>query len=270
MIKTFVYEFDLMDYNTLKSVNSGYAYGMLCIDDFTKFVQIVPLKQKSAPEILRGFKEIFKVMKPPQKLITDGESAIKGKQVQKYLESLNVEWVHHYKTKAQTAERAIGTIKQIIGRYFKTTDTHNWVNDLEKFVDNYNENNVNRTTKFTADDAKKPQNEEEVRANLVNYYAKVRNVIQEKDEKKPKLSVGDRVRVLKKRNIFAKGNIPIWGDEVKTITGMRGSKFILDDNKRENYYRFELFKIEGEVRRDKLRRTQRVRKKKVIKKLKNL
>ena len=83
-------------------------------------------------------------------------------------------------------------------------------NKLDKLVDDYN-NTVHSSIKMTPTEASKKENEKKVFANL------------DEDEiylkpKKPKFSIGDKVRISKyKRRVFDKGYTPNWTEELFVV-----------------------------------------------------
>ena len=62
---------DLADLSTLRSRNKGNRYLLGCIDVFSKYAWVVPLKSKSAKDVLQGLKKILKDGRKPRKLQTD-------------------------------------------------------------------------------------------------------------------------------------------------------------------------------------------------------
>ena len=69
---------------------------------------------------------------------------------------------------------------------------------LNNIVDEYN-NTYHKTIKMKPKDVKN------------NYFAEYNG---ESNEKDPKFKVGDHVRILRYKNIFAKGYVPNWSEEI--------------------------------------------------------
>ena len=74
-----------------------------------------------------------------------------------------------------------------------------WINDLDKLVNEYN--NSYRSIKMKPINASKKSSEDIVRNNLYNF-----NIT----NKKPKFSIGDRVRVSLLKNTFEKSYTSNW------------------------------------------------------------
>ena len=57
-------QIDLMDFQSLSKFNRGYNFVLTAIDVFSKFAFALPIKRKTAKEVLRALKTIVKDMKP--------------------------------------------------------------------------------------------------------------------------------------------------------------------------------------------------------------
>ena len=128
---------------------------------------------------------------------------------------------------------------------------------LDKLVDDYN-NTKHSSVKMTPTEAGKKENEEKV---FVNLYG---DLIYWKP-KKPKFSIGDKVRISKyKRRVFDKGYAPNWTEEVFAVDKVLPTKpvtyYIVDLLSEEiegSFYEKEVqkakqqtFRIANVVRRD--------------------
>ena len=54
----------------------GYPVGFLAIDNFTKYMWVVPLENKSGSELIRAMQEIIRRMGEPKKIYSDQEPAM--------------------------------------------------------------------------------------------------------------------------------------------------------------------------------------------------
>ena len=95
--------------------------------------------------------------------------------------------------KSVVAERFIRTLKSKIYKYMTSVSKNVYINKLDDIVDEYN-NTYHITIKVKPIDVKD------------NTYI---NTDKETNDKDPKFKVGDRVRISKYKNIFAKGYTPI-------------------------------------------------------------
>ena len=103
--------------------------------------------------------------------------------------------------KSIVAERFVRTIKNKIYEYVTSISKNVYIDKLDDIVDKYN-NTYHRTIKM------KP-----VYVKSSSYI----NSNKENDKKGPKFKVGDHVRISKYKNIFAKGYVPNWLEDVYLI-----------------------------------------------------
>ena len=62
--------------NYLGDMTHGYPVGFLAIDNFTKYMWIVPLENKSGSGLIRAMKVIIDHMGKPKKIYSDQEPAM--------------------------------------------------------------------------------------------------------------------------------------------------------------------------------------------------
>ena len=80
------YEMDLADVQSLQKFNDGYCYLFVCIDMFSKYVWVVPLKNKTGPTLVAAFKTIFSSGCKLEKIMTDQGTEFFNKHVKALLE----------------------------------------------------------------------------------------------------------------------------------------------------------------------------------------
>ena len=83
--------------------------------------------------------------------------------------------------------------------------------------------------------ARKSENELIVRYNI---YDKSKT-----DRKYPELNVGDKVRVLLRKDNKTKGHHPTFSNEVYKVLDIKGNNYLVNDNKHKLYLRHELLKV---------------------------
>ena len=106
----------------------------------------------------------------------------------------------HNEGKSVVAERFIITLKSKIYKYMTSISKSVYINKLDDIVDEYN-NTYHTTIKD-------------------NTYINANKEINNKD---PKFKVGDHVRISKYKNIFAKGYMPNWSEEVFVIKKVKNT-----------------------------------------------
>ena len=62
---------DLVDISSLARFNKGHKFLLACIDIFSKFAWVVPLKNKSGESLVNSFQSILDLGRCPEKLQTD-------------------------------------------------------------------------------------------------------------------------------------------------------------------------------------------------------
>ena len=171
--------------------NDGYTFLLLVIDVFSKYGWIVPLKDKKGETVAEAFKEIFKERKPG-KLWTDKGKEFYNKDVKDLIELYSIE----NEEKSSIVERWIRTMKEKMWKYFTDNNTYTYMDVLPDLVEDYN-NTVHSSTKFTPVEASKKKNELNVWRNLYPDRLKINDIT-------PKFSVGDEVRIIKRKRFLRK------------------------------------------------------------------
>ena len=113
----------------------------------------------------------------------------------------------HNEGKSVVAERFIRTLKSKIYKYMTSISKNVYIDKLDDIVDKYN-NTYYTTIKM------KPAHVKD------NTYINADKEINNKD---PKFKVGDRVRISKYKNIFAKWYMPNWSEEVFVIKKVKNT-----------------------------------------------
>ena len=113
----------------------------------------------------------------------------------------------HNEGKSVVAERFIRTLKNKIYKDMASISKNVYINKLDDIVNEYN-NAFHGTIKM------KPISVKD------NTYI---NIGKEFNEKDHKFQVGDHVRISKYKNIFAKGYIPNWSEEIFVIKEIKNT-----------------------------------------------
>ena len=100
--------------------------------------------------------------------------------------------------KSVVAERFIRTLKSKIYKHMTSVSKNVYIDKLDDIVNEYN-NTYHTTIKMKPNDVKD------------NTYINTDKKVNNKD---PKFKVGDRVRISKYKNIFAKGYATNWSEEI--------------------------------------------------------
>ena len=143
----------------------------------------------------------------------------------------------HNEGKSVVAERFIRTLKSKIYKHTTSISKNVYIDKLDDIVDEYN-NTYHTTIKM------KPIDVED------NTYINISKKINYKD---PKFKAGDRVRILKYKNIYAKGYMPNWSEEVFVVKKVKNTvpwTYVINDLNSEeiigSFYEKELQKTNQE------------------------
>ena len=201
---------DTLNFRNLRSPkNRGFNYVLVVIDTFSKKLWARPLKRLSESETCEGLKAIISEMEyPPILFMSDKGKEFLNKSVQTLFDRLGVK--SYYVTgphKAALAERVIKTVKQKIERYLFQNETKVWLPVLQAVVENYN-NSFHSSIKMAP-------NEVNSKNRSIVYERLYPNI---KDHVKPKLSIGDKVRILEEKGLFTKGYKRNWSREIYKIS----------------------------------------------------
>ena len=199
-------------FQSLSKQNKGYRYMLNVIDVFSKYAYSIPLKTKSADEVMEAFDKLFKYSgRQPRKLWTDQGSEFTNNKFKQFLKEHNIELYHVYNEgKACVIERFNRTLGEMIQKHLTAKKTDKYVDILQKLLDDYNHKN-HSTIKMSPFDASKPENEEKVQKVFTTRTGCA---------SKPIFKIGDRVRLPIIKNTFEKGYTPNWTEEIFEITNV--------------------------------------------------
>lgn len=195
---------DLVDMQSFAKFNKGVKYLLTVIDIFSKFGWIIPLKDKSGKSVAEAFKKILKDRRPTKVWVDKGTEFYN-----RYVKDLVELYSTENEEKSSVVERWNRTMKEKMYKYFTANSTQKYIDVLDEMVKQYN-NTKHSSIRMTPIEASKEKNENTVWRTL---YADM-----EKDRITPTLSVGDKVRITKKKKTFEKGFTPRWTEEVFTVS----------------------------------------------------
>ena len=220
----------------LSKYNKGIRFLLCVIDIFGKYAWVVPLKDKKVVSIATAFQSILKQSnRKPNKIWVDKGSEFYNASFKKWLQDNEiVMYSTNNEGKSVVAERFIRTLKNKIYKYMTSISKNVYI---DKLVNEYN-NTYHTTIKMKPIDVKD------------NTYINTDKEINNKD---PKFKVGDRVRISKYKNIFAKGYTPNWSEEVFVIKKVKNTvpwTYVINDLNGEEiigtFYEKELQKTNQE------------------------
>ena len=189
----------LADMQSLSRKNKGIKYLLCVIDLYSKYAFVIPLKYKKGISIVNAFDKIIKHSeRKPNKISVDQGSEFYNNNFKKWLSDNNIIMCSTYNEgKSVVAERFIRTLKNKLYKHMTATGKNVYYDVLDDIVNEYN-NTKHSTIKMKPIDVKDNK----------------RVYIDEHNEKDIRFKVGDRVRISKFKNIFAKGYAPNWSREI--------------------------------------------------------
>ena len=242
------YQLDLIDMRHLAGENDGYQYLLVCIDAFTRFVQVHALKTKSSKETLNAIKTMIDPSNPPESILCDKGTEFANREFKAFCNGSNIKLFHNETSlHAAHVERFNRTIQNIIYKYLETNRSQRYVHNLQELVRSYN-TRKHRMIGMSPQEAEKDENHVKVRFQLSKYYSKFQ-------KRKPQLAVGTLVRVALSKNKFSRGYNMQYKDEIFRIkdvsTRFPLPLYILEDYNgtetiRGKFYEFELTPVTKE------------------------
>ena len=208
---------DLADTQLIIKFNKGFKVLLRIIDIFSKYAWVVPLKDKKRVSIVDAFQKTSddpnrsdaksKGAKP-NKIWVDIGSKVYNNSLNKWSKDNDIEiYSIHNEGKSVVAERFIRALKSKIYQYMTSLSKYLYIDKLYDIVSEYNDT-YHRTIKMKPIDVKD------------NTYIDFKK---ESNEKDPKFKVGDHAKISKYKNIFTKGYMPNWSEEVFVVTKVRNT-----------------------------------------------
>ena len=190
---------DLADMQSLSRKNKGIKYLLCAIDLYSKDAFVIPLKDKKGINIVNAFNKIIQQSnRKPNKIWVDQGGEFYINVFEKWLSDNDINMYSTYNEgKLVVAERFIRTLKNKLYKHMTATGKNVYYDVLDDVVNKYN-NTKHSTIKMKPIDIKNNK----------------RVYTDEHNEKDSRFKVGDRVRISRYKNIFAKGYTPNWSKEI--------------------------------------------------------
>ena len=238
----FSVQVDLADFPKLQNpLNRNIRYLLICVDVFSRYLWVVPLKTKANLHI--PMRQLFQQMKKeygktPANVTGDNE--FDTRELKKFADEYKFRWWFgdpHEKYRTGIVERVIRTIRGLIKRYLTQNDTTKYIDVLDKLVENYNdtEHGHIRTKPRVA-----------IRSGQTFPKPMKKQI--------PILRVGDMVRVLMSRKrAFDKGDKPYYSEQVYEVMRKDGNKYVVRNTEtgqisKKTYYIHQLLHIKGVIK----------------------
>ena len=247
------YQADIFFITEKQLPKQDYPYGLSCIDIFSKYATVVPIKARKHEDIMNGLLQCFKnIGKQPEILMTDPESALFKREVKEAFDDMNIQHIMT-QSSAHFVERFHRTFRGMLQKRLdflqnkgtdkmtkirgKTTPNLQWHTLIPEILKVYNNKNIHTATGKTPAEATKPSHEADVKTSM--------ELRAKRGRKYPDIEVGDRVRVIRKKILGDKeytGNFRQGINTVESISENFGHKFYKLDDRRE-YIRSDIVKV---------------------------
>ena len=218
---------DLCDVRNIAGYNQDCHFILTCIDVFSKWAEAEPVPRKSAASTTAAFERILaRTRRRPERVETD-----QGKEFYNAaFSNLCIrEGIHHFSTqsshKACVVERFNRSLKNLMYRHFTANNTYEWMDVLPDLLKTYN-SRYHRSIKMAPNDV-----------NFNNENEVYRNLYTKKPKRGKRFHEGDMVRISKKRQIFDKGYLPNYTEEIFRVANVISN---------HPPYRYELEDLDGE------------------------
>jgi hypothetical protein len=240
-----VWGVDLIDFKNIKQYNDGITFVLVAIDILSKFCFVRCLPNKKSNTVRSALLDIFtSTGRKPLKCFVDKGTEFYSKES---IDAFKREGIDFYSTenadiKCSPAERMIYTLKLKLNRYFTHSGSYRYVDVIQDIVRNYNNS---YHTSIHATPASVTEH------NFLHVWRKLySSKLKRTEQPKPKLSVGDRVRISRENHVFKKGTSRQWSREIFIISNIlnrRPHLYVIRDLQDENiigrFYSHELQKI---------------------------
>ena len=185
---------------SLSKNNKGIKYILCAIDLYSKYAFVIPLNDKKGISIVNAFNKIIKKSgKKTNKIWVDQGGEFYNNVFKKWFSDNDIIMYSTYNEgKSVVAERFIRTLKNKLYKHMRAAGKNVYYDVLDDVVNKYH-NTKHSTIKMKSID---------VGDNNKRVY------VDEHNEKDTRFKVGDRVRISKFKNIFAKGYTPNWSTEI--------------------------------------------------------
>ena len=144
-------------------INKGYRYLLTCIDIFSKYAFVIPLKDKKGITMKNALQKTFNKRKL-KFLWTDNGKEFYNNQVNDLLEKNNIRSysTNNSEIKSSVIEKFNRTFKNMMYKKFTENNNTIFYNIIDKLVNEYN-NKYHRTIKMTPVEASKKVNEKMIK-----------------------------------------------------------------------------------------------------------
>ncbi|KAL7070217.1 hypothetical protein ACQ4LE_000204 [Meloidogyne hapla] len=204
---------DLADFQKLSRQNNGNNYALVAIDVLSKRVFAEPIKSKKSKDMINAFEKVLSRMEMyPHRIFSDKGTEFCSKEIMDFFKEKDIEkyTANASIVKASLAERCIRNLKQRLYRFMSEKHTLKWTEALSKVVNAVNHSKCRVLGGLRPVDVGF-NNAKQVREKVFGPVGK------NKSRRKPRFEENEHVRMSRNKNMFAKGYLPNFSDEILQI-----------------------------------------------------
>jgi hypothetical protein len=196
--------------------NNSYKYIFCCVIVFSKKADAIPLKDHEQDTAAKAFSKILDNMGIPKTIYSDQGSELKNSTFQKLLDKHNIQIIFTL-GHAPFVEVFNRTLKTMMMKYMKLTNTDNWSKMIGPCLDSYNSTKHSATGVAPND------------VNSSNQVA-IQRRLYEKSKKGhyPPVQIGDSVRVPVTHKQH-KGFLDHWTEEISQVQSKSHGLYMVDN-----------------------------------------
>ena len=197
----------MIDYKV--SNNKGFRYVFIIIDNFSKYLWAIPLRNKYSQTITNEFSNILTTSKrKPLKIESDRGTEFYNSIFQNFLKLKNIHHYSRFTDKGPSiAERVIRTVRNLLKKPIFLAGNADWLSELPSVIKQYN-NTIHNSIKMSPNQVSEKVNEKLVYSNLQDRRAK----------QQLKYKLGQLVRTADIKRVFSKGDSTNYSYKLYTIT----------------------------------------------------
>ena len=211
-----VWDVDLVDMSNLAEANDGVKFLGIFIDIFSRYLFVIPMKNKTNKETLNAVKQAMSDSRSqPETFRSDAGKEFTGKGVKEYLADREIyQQLAYNEHKANYAERVIRTLKGKIYKYLASQRTERYIDALDDLVQGYNDSYHSGIK--AAPSSVNRQNQYKIW--VQQYIPKPRSQSQQsRKHKAPKFEENNLVRISNYRSPFSRGFGQTFSEELFKI-----------------------------------------------------
>ena len=201
-VKDNIWGVDLADMQSLSRKNKAIIYLLCTIDFYSKYAFVISLKDKIGISIVNAFDKIIKQSnRKPDKIWVDQGGEFYNNDFKKWLSDNDIiMYLMHNEGKSVVAERFIRTLKNKLYKHMTATGKNLYYDVLDDVINKYKNETIKKKTT--------------IKMKPIDVKNNKRVYIDEHNENNSRFKLGDRVKISKFKNIFAKGYTPNWSTEI--------------------------------------------------------